>query len=72
MRLINNMGKFCKYSNGRLACKVKGRILVFPHPTLSNLGGNYAVNDLNKAELLQAQFKAERQSAPCQKLPMTA
>ena len=45
------MGKFCKYINGRLACK--GRI-----PTLSNQDGSYAVNDLDKAELLQAQFKS--------------
>ena len=47
LRLIesNNVGKFCKYINGRLACK--GRI-----PTLSNQDGSYAVNDLDKAELL--------------------
>ena len=52
LRLIesNNMDKFCKYINGRLACK--GRI-----PTLSNQDGSYAVNDLDKAELFQAQFK---------------
>ena len=55
LRLIesNNMGKFCKYINGHLACK--GRI-----PTLSNQDGSYAVNDLEKAELLQAQFKSLR------------
>ena len=47
----NNMGKFCKYINARLACK--GRI-----PPLSKLDGSYAVSDLDKAELLQAQFKS--------------
>ena len=47
----NNMGKFCKYINGRLACK--GRV-----PTLINSNGSYAVNDFDKAELLQTQFES--------------